>query len=225
MSRNSDAIAAIDISRSKRTAMYTNTITRNTTSAISIFLVISPPQVELTSDEETSSAVMDELNLSASAVVIRTVWSWSRCSDRSWMVALEPLPADCTLSGSLPKVSEYTVSTASRVTSAEAGTAIWVPPSKSIPKVKPRTRIDRPQTAIMISVTMYHVRRLAMMSKAPVPVYRREKNDRFLSATKSASVAPAAPSRALSSEVDGSALSLMLLGVVTGPLLPRPRPL
>lgn len=50
--KNSEPMAAMDISRSKRIAMYTMVSTTNTTSASSALCVTSPPQVSLISAVE-----------------------------------------------------------------------------------------------------------------------------------------------------------------------------
>ncbi len=55
------------------------------------------------------------------------------------------------------------------------GMATLVPPSKSMPKVKPRNSIASTEMATMTPLTRYQNLRLPMTSKAPVPVYSRTK--------------------------------------------------
>ncbi|VTR10345.1 Uncharacterised protein [Clostridioides difficile] len=90
---------------------------------------------------------------------------------RTCTVWLPPAPAVCTDSGASPSVSATTFSTDSAVISEEAtGTDIWVPPSKSMPRVNPRIPIEARQISRIAAVTPYHMRRRPTIWNAPVPV-------------------------------------------------------
>ena len=98
------------------------------------------------------------LNSSNSAVRSCSVSSLVRCSDRIWTVADPPLPTTTTDSGFLPSVLLKTSSTCWVVTvpdSVALGIDTLVPPSKSMPKVKPRNSMLARQTATITPLTAY----------------------------------------------------------------------
>jgi hypothetical protein len=90
-------------------------------------------------------------------------------SERIWTVADGPLPTTTTESVFLPSAWLNTSSTRSVVTPA-AGIDTLVPPSKSMPSVKPRTTMLARQTPTISPLTTYQSLRRPMTSKAPVPV-------------------------------------------------------
>jgi hypothetical protein len=94
-------------------------------------------------------------------------------SERIWTVAESPLPTMTTESGAAPSVLLNTVSTCSALAVpvlVAAGIETLVPPSKSIPKVKPRSRMLARATATIKALMVNQSLRLPMTSKAPVPV-------------------------------------------------------
>ena len=90
--------------------------------------------------------------------------------ERICTVAERPLPTTTTDSASLPSAWLNTSSTCSVVTPAAAGIDTLVPPSKSMPNVKPRTTMLAMQTATIKPLIEYHSLRRPMTSNAPVPV-------------------------------------------------------
>ncbi len=87
-----------------------------------------------------------------------------------------PLPTMTTDSGGLPMASLKTVSTCWVVICpSPRGNDTLVPPSKSMPKVKPRNTIAARAIATMTPLIVYQSVRLPITSKAPVPVYSRTK--------------------------------------------------
>ena len=112
-------------------------------------------------------------NASNNALRTFSVSAVDRVSVRICRVAESPLPTRTTDSGAWPSALLKTSSTACGVAVVETpatGIAILVPPSKSIPKLKPRTRMLAIMTSMITPLIAYHMRRLPMTSKAPVPV-------------------------------------------------------
>ena len=88
-------------------------------------------------------------------------------------MAESPAPAVCTAAGSPPITRSYTPRTASTSAGAaavRAGNWIWVPPVKSMPRLKPRNTIDSRQISTSMPNTRYQSLRRPTMSNAPVPV-------------------------------------------------------
>ena len=92
-------------------------------------------------------------------------------SERIWNVAESPLPTTTTDSGGAPTASVNTVSTCCVVACpSPRGNDTFVPPTKSMPKVKPRSRIAASAMSTMPPLMPYQSLRLPMTSNAPVPV-------------------------------------------------------
>jgi hypothetical protein len=88
-------------------------------------------------------------------------------------VAEAPLPTVTTVAGSWPSVFLKTSCTCEVWTvpvPLTAGNDIVVPPLKSIPNVKPRTRMLTIAIATIAPLMPYHSRRRPITSNAPVPV-------------------------------------------------------
>ena len=95
-----------------------------------------------------------------------------RVSDRSWTVAVLPLPTTTTDCGLFPSASEKTCSTCAALASPVApatGKATLVPPSKSVPKVKPRSTMLAIAMPTIRKLNANQYLRLPMTSTAPVP--------------------------------------------------------
>ncbi len=154
--------------------MYRATSARKITSAISAFLVIWSPQVSDTAESLMAcllglpSAPMG-WNASNSALRSVPVWSADSVSERICTVAEEPLPTMTTESGSAPSAL-WKTSLTWEVEALPRGIDTVVPPLKSIPKVKPRTRMLTIATATIAPLMPNHSRRRPTTSKAPVPV-------------------------------------------------------
>ena len=122
------------------------TSTRNTTSAMSAFLVICPPQVSDTAESLIACLLgwpSEPFGWNASNSALRScsVSGLVSVSERIWTVAEPPLPTTTTDSASLPSALLNTSSTCWTLTvpaAPAAGIDTLVPPSKSMPKVKPR---------------------------------------------------------------------------------------
>src|SRR5690349_21665889 len=157
--------------------------TRKTTSAMSAFLVICPPHDADTAESliaclDTCPSAPLGWNASNSALRSFSVSSLVSVSERICTVAEPPLPTMTTDSGDLPSALLNTSSTCWVLTVPfwpATGIDTLVPPSKSIPKVKPRNRMLARATATIKPLTAYQSLRRPMTSKAPVPVYRRTK--------------------------------------------------
>ena len=94
-------------------------------------------------------------------------------SERICTVAESPLPTTTTESASLPSVLLNTSSTCWVLTVPDApcaGIDTLVPPSKSMPKVKPRSRMLASAIATIKPLIANQSLRLPMTSNAPVPV-------------------------------------------------------
>src|SRR5687768_17494101 len=94
--------------------------------------------------------------------------------DLIWIVALAPEPTACTAVGFLPgRAFAYASSTALVeivwLDSETDGIEIFVPPLKSMPRLKPLNTIEPMQTSRMMLEVMYQRTRLPTMSKAPLP--------------------------------------------------------
>ena len=122
--------------------MYRLTSTRNTTSAISAFLVIWSPQVSDTAESLMACllglpSVPLGWNASNNALRSLAVWSLDSVSERICTVADAPLPTMTTDSGVLADGLPEDVWTPGAVWAVPRGNDTVVPPLKSIPKVKP----------------------------------------------------------------------------------------
>ena len=101
------------------------------------------------------------------------VWSLSSASDRICTVAVDPLPTTTTDWALRPRVWAKVSSTwamlASPLTPAR-GNDIFVPPSKSMPKVKPRNTMLAIAIPTIRKLMPNHILRRPTTSNAPVPV-------------------------------------------------------
>lgn len=112
-------------------------------------------------------------NASNNAVRSFSISSLSSVSERICTVAESPLPTITTASAGLPNASLKTSSTCWVVAvplAVCAGMDTFVPPSKSMPKVKPRITMLRTHTATINPLIVNHSLRLPTTSNAPVPV-------------------------------------------------------
>ena len=112
-------------------------------------------------------------NASNSAVRSFSVSSLVSVSERICTVAEPPLPTRTTDSGLLLSVLLNTSSTCWVLTVPfwpATGIETLVPPSKSMPKVKPRSRMLAIAIATIRPLTEYQSLRRPMTSNAPVPV-------------------------------------------------------
>ncbi len=88
-------------------------------------------------------------------------------------MAEPPLPTTTTDSGALPSVLLNTSSTCCVLivpVAPAAGMDTFVPPSKSMPNVKPRSTMLAIATATIRPLIENHILRRPMTSNAPVPV-------------------------------------------------------
>jgi hypothetical protein len=79
------------------------------------------------------------------------IWSSDICSAVTSMIFASPEPTVCVVCGAMPVASSKVWATEVSVAPEAGGIDIFVPPSKSMPRVKPRSAMTRMKTTVRIA--------------------------------------------------------------------------
>ncbi len=154
---------------------------------MSAFLVIWPPQLSDTPESLIASLLGCPSwpfgwKVSNSAVRTLSTSSFDSVAERICTVAEPPVPTVWTDWGSLFKVlvkTSWTCCTVAVPCAPATGNDTLVPPSKSMPNVKPRISMLAMPIVMMRPLIVNHTLRLPMTLNAPVPVYSRTRKPCF----------------------------------------------
>ena len=148
-------MAAIAISRSKRTVMYRKISARKTTNARTMrWVIVDPHELLMVESPIESGVSLPEASFGwyfeNKASRASEISSSLRCFDSISTLRALPEPMIWTCWASTP-VASWKVSATSVLDTSPAGIVIFVPPSKSMPSVNPRKIMDTRQITKMMA--------------------------------------------------------------------------